>query len=396
MANNVGQDIKKAVTNVFETMKTSLKAIIGIVKLVAKLIGQLVGAGPPGWVVLLVIVAVVILIIVLYAFLGSEAVEKNSTTNATNGHDKYDAQEMINDATFADRKDTQKEMNDLRKQLKEDLKPEELQGIEDGLQELSDKLATYTSHHFASYDTNAGYQALSNEVNILLMLERLTYAYTFTDWEPDYIGIKNVEDKIAELKEELEKEKSESKKLDLEEDIKKLENTLEQLELKYNKFLELNREYKKKYKKDFIDSDKKSKISPDGRPLETKVISYFKSKYGEDLSETMEELSYFHTIIKRQFIYSKSFTGLSDCSKIEEWLKDPTYTEDELVSETNTWQSLAAIEEVYRVNWELMHHEAVLKQIMYYDTIGNNVLTDSVALEQLKKALSSHMPIFNM
>lgn len=375
----------------FNKVREAMQAAIKILKLIIKGIAKLIEAGPPGWIVLLVLV-VVILVMVLVASFN----EEESNGDQSGNRSTYDTQDLISDRSFTERALLWAARNQVRRELRKELGSKDYEEMRKGLLDYEDDLNVYDDHLWSYYNEDYGYQILNDEASQLLLPERLTYSYNHTDWQPTYDYDHELEDQISNLKAEIDanegswsKLKTQKKKQELED----LEVEEMKLELKVQRYKEINEMYWDYITENFIENEEvKSKEHPDGEPVEEKITAFYKDKYGVQTEDVESELNYYHTLMKRACIYERKISA-PDGYKLEAFLKNPDWKKEDKLEEKDYGLAMADVESQFRVKYELLHHEAVLNSIKT-DHIVNDVLMQSWSKQYLKDSLFAHMPIF--
>lgn len=348
-----------------------------------------------------VIFGVIFAVVVIIALMAFAFDEDDNNGDENNYRENLQTQDMTNEREFQHRKESYKDWiakevtlgvayaamtldSDFRK-LKRDI-------LESQTEVFGDDNDT-----MASYDKEAGYQILSDEGVLLNLLEQISYARNYTDWEPYYDYDGSLDERYYAAKDEWEQYKDTDHWTEMErrrklEEFKELEEEYNSLTDSVKRYEEMNLKYKEKIDKQFVNSSKEAKVHPDGKPVENKVEAYFKDRYGVSTGEVMKELTYYHTIMERTMKYQKTITGTTT-TEINQWLEDPKFEDTEFVTESDRGIDLSYVEFPFRARLEIVHHEVTLDGINNDGSL-NNIFENADVRKKIKKSLAYHIPIF--
>lgn len=382
--------LTRAFNKISEALKITVKALKGVFKVIKAIFTKI----PFPWnlVVFLILVIIIVLIIVIWSFVSKFQGQHMETSYSS----FYDTQDLNATRNYELTDEARAELTDVDNALKGSLSEEEYAELESNMEDIYIQLNDYQDTLNSYYDTNTGYAILNQDGTVLLLLERLSYAYKYTDWDIDYDTNGSLEKKYNDLEQEIIDNQgtwSGIKLRNKKEELGLLKKQIDELTYKLDRYKELNTLYKNKIDRDFVNSSKQSKVHPDGTPVENKAISYFKDRYGIDTTEVKEELNYYHTIIYRTFKWNSEL-HTSSYSDALDFILDPSVslTSDDLEI-TTTGVDLSAVEKPFRVRFEMLHHEITLHFLNNNQSI-QAIFAHPETKPRLMQALSSHMPIF--
>lgn len=349
-----------------------------------------------------IIVICILIIFFLILLLIASFTDDNNVITENYYRLKFAIVDHITWYEYTAKDDLMRQRLEARKELEGELTSDEIDEIKKNILELNSDIDQYEIGVSSYFDTQAGVQILNQDGTLLNYMERLSYASNYTDWEPEYDIDGKLEKEIEELTEEIERQEAMSdtdpekwsalKLRNQKEYLKKLNTKNVELGFAVDRYHELNVVYKEIIDEDFVNSEREAKVHPDGLPVTDKVEAYFKDRYGVETEEIMKELTYFHTVMVRTKQFSKQIYS-DNTDKINAWLKDPHYEDDEFVSESDRGIDLADVENSFKVKFEIVHHETTL-ELIKSGTTQNALMTNPDAFDHMKTTISRHMPIF--